>query len=203
MRVAPRLLTALLALAVASRGGAQQAPALGPTDGRDLPPTEIERVKVGDPAPDFTLARYGGGTVTLSSLRGRKQVVLVFYRGYWCPYCIRQLQELRTLLDADLARDTELLVVSIDGEQETRQAVGRIAADGVAPDFTFLSDPDHAVIARYGVLNPSSSRRGIPHPASFVIDRRGVVRWRDVHSDYRIRPTNAAILTGLKAARAP
>jgi peroxiredoxin len=177
---------------------AQPAPTLGPADGKELAPTDIERVAVGQPAPDFALARYGGGTLRLSQYRGQKNVVLVFYRGHWCPYCITQLKELRTLLDGELRTDAELLVVSIDGDAETRMAVARIGSDGVQPDFTFLSDPDHAVIDRYGVLNPSGSRRGIPHPAAYVIDKQGIVRWRDVQTDYKVRPTNAAILTALK-----
>jgi peroxiredoxin len=191
---------ALLSVAsfVTSPLTAQPAPMLGPVDGKDLAPTDIERVAVGQPAPDFALARYGGGTLRLSQYRGQKNVVLVFYRGHWCPYCITQLKELRTLLDAELRKDAELLVISIDGDAETRMAVARIASDGVQPDFTFLSDPDHAVIDRYGVLNPSGSRRGIPHPAAYVIDKQGVVRWRDVQTDYKVRPTNAAILTALK-----
>lgn len=173
---------------------------LGPVDGKDLEPTDIERIAIGKAAPDFTLARYGGGTVTLSQYRGKKNVVLVFYRGYWCPYCINQLREMRSLLSDELKKDTELLVVSIDGENETKMAVTRIAKDdGVQPDFSFLSDPEHAVIARYGVLNPAGSRKGIPHPATYVIDKKGVVRWRDVQTDYKIRPTNTAVLTALQS----
>jgi peroxiredoxin len=190
-----------LVAALASPLAAQSGPSLGPADGRDLAPTDIERVAVGAPAPDFTLTQYGGGSLTLSSFEGKKDVVLVFYRGYWCPYCVRQLKELRTLLDGTLKAETALLVVSIDGEKETQMAITRIAADGGQPDFTFLSDPDHAVIARYGVLNPSGSRRGIPHPAAYVIDRQGVVRWRDVQTDYKVRPTNAQIVSALEALR--
>lgn len=196
-----RLLRALLlpaALLSVAPLTAQSSPALGPVDGKHLAPTDIERVAVGQPAPDFALARYGGGTVTLSQFRGQKNVVLVFYRGHWCPYCITQLRELRTLLDPELRTDAELLVVSIDGDAETRMAVARIANDGVQPDFTFLSDPDHAVIDRYGVLNPSGSRRGIPHPAAYVIDKQGIVRWRDVQTDYKVRPTNSAIVAALR-----
>ena len=185
--------------AVAARTEGQQ---LGPADGKDLSPTAIDRVAIGTSAPDFTLARFGGGTVHLADFRGKRNVVMVFYRGYWCPYCIAQLKELRHLLDAELQKNTELLVISIDGENETRMTVSRVGADGVAPDFGFLSDPDHAVIARYGVLNPNGSRRGIPHPATFVVDRAGVVRWRDVQTDYKIRPTNDAILVALKGLAA-
>lgn len=56
---------------------------LGPVDGHDLPPSDLERVQVGDPAPDFTLASLAGPNVTLSDFQGDKNVVLVFYRGHW------------------------------------------------------------------------------------------------------------------------
>ena len=73
---------ALLALSAAVTV-AQVAPELGPTDGASLLPTDLGRVAVGSPAPDFTLESKDGGTVTLSSFRDRKNVVLVFYRGHW------------------------------------------------------------------------------------------------------------------------
>ena len=57
--------------------------ALGPADGRDLPGVDLERVQVGQPAPDFTLTSLAGPPVTLSDFRGIKNVVLVFYRGHW------------------------------------------------------------------------------------------------------------------------
>jgi hypothetical protein len=56
---------------------------LGPADGRELPPADTGRVKVGDIAPDFSLQSYDDGVVTLSDYRGQKNVVLVFYRGHW------------------------------------------------------------------------------------------------------------------------
>ena len=55
---------------------------LGPKDGGSLAPYDLERVQVGQPAPDFTLTAGNGGTASLSDYRG-KNVVLVFYRGYW------------------------------------------------------------------------------------------------------------------------
>jgi cytochrome oxidase Cu insertion factor (SCO1/SenC/PrrC family) len=56
---------------------------LGPKDGPDLAPTDLNRVKVGQEAPDFTLEAADGKPITLSEFRGKKNVVLVFYRGYW------------------------------------------------------------------------------------------------------------------------
>jgi cytochrome oxidase Cu insertion factor (SCO1/SenC/PrrC family) len=56
---------------------------LGPKDGANLQPTDLERVKVGDVAPDFTLENMDGRRVTLSEVYNKKKVVLVFYRGQW------------------------------------------------------------------------------------------------------------------------
>jgi peroxiredoxin (alkyl hydroperoxide reductase subunit C) len=74
--------TVALLVAAASALAAQQ-PRLGPKDGAGLPPTDTGRVKVGDAAPDFTLESLAGPVVSLSEFRGRKNVVLVFYRGHW------------------------------------------------------------------------------------------------------------------------
>lgn len=71
--------------------------------------------------------------------------------------------------------------------------------DGQPPDFLFLSDADHRVINRYGILNQSSAV--LPHPSTYVIDKGGIVRFRSVDVDYRRRPTNQQILDALKALR--
>ena len=90
------LLTAALALAGCAPGedaemeevpsesaGPYDEIPLGPVDDLDLPPTDLDRVQVGDVAPDFTLLSLEGPPVTLSSFRGSRKVVLVFYRGHW------------------------------------------------------------------------------------------------------------------------
>ncbi len=71
--------------------------------------------------------------------------------------------------------------------------------DGRPPGFIFLSDPGHRVIDRYGLLNPDG--RGWPHPATFVIDRLGIVRWELVEEDYRVRASNEQILDALARLR--
>ena len=76
------LLLALLAVfAFAPAPAAAQD--LGPADGRDLPAADLERVKVGDEAPLFTLDSYDDGRVELAHFLSDKNVVLVFYRGFW------------------------------------------------------------------------------------------------------------------------
>ncbi len=84
-RIRSRFLGLLTALVVwsAEIATGQVSPPLGPKDGAGLPTTDLARIAVGRPAPDFALESKDGGTVTLSSFRGRKDVVLVFYRGHW------------------------------------------------------------------------------------------------------------------------
>ena len=108
--------------------------------------------------------------------------------------------ELRALLPDDLEDETEIVTVSVDDREGMRLMIDRVAADdGVEPDFIMLSDPDHRVIDRYGLFNPDAPpNRPLPHPATFVIDKEGVVRYRFVEVDYRVRPTNEDILEVLK-----
>jgi peroxiredoxin len=93
-------------------------------------------------------------------------------------------------------RTTAILAVAVDTRAELQKMVDRIAkTDGRRPDYTFLSDPGHRVIDRYGLLNPSG--KGWPHPTVYVIDQRGVVRWKFVEVNYKVRPTNDMILRAL------
>jgi peroxiredoxin len=95
------------------------------------------------------------------------------------------------------------LAVAIDERDQIAQMIQRVAeTDGRLLEFPLLSDPDHAVIARYGLLNQSDPQaRPIPHPTVFIIDRDGVVRWKFIEINYRIRPTNEDILSALAGAQ--
>ncbi len=75
--------------------------------------------------------------------------------------------------------------------------------EGRPPSFRMLQDPDHAVVDRYGLFNEegSNENRLLPYPATFVIDREGVVRWKAVETDYRLRPTSENILAAIRYAR--
>jgi len=78
--------------------------------------------------------------------------------------------------------------------------VERVADDtgGAPTEYTLLSDPDAAVINRYGLFNQDDPRgRAIPHPTTYVIDREGVVHWKFTEVDYRIRPENEDVAAAL------
>jgi len=148
-------------------------------------------VSVGEEAPDFTLEDIQGNPVTLSATRGKVPTVLVFYRGYWCPFCAHQLSELRSLLKAD--EQVRVLAVSVDDHEKTKQLIDKIAADGNgAVNYTMLSDPGHKVIDAYGLHDPAydgTKFDGIPHPTVYVIDKNGRVAWAKVETDYKVRPS--------------
>ncbi len=95
---------------------------------------------------------------------------------------------------------TEILAVSVDDRERQQMMIDRVAEqDGVLIEYELLSDPDHAVIDRYGLFNHEDPRgREIAHPATFVIDRDGVVRYRFVEVDYRVRPTSEDVLQVLR-----
>jgi len=64
-------------------------------------------------------------------------------------------------------------------------------------DFPLLEDKGSKVIKRYGIYNPGS--KGWPHPSTYVIDSRGIVRWLAVETDFKKRPSNAQILQGIRS----
>jgi peroxiredoxin len=180
---------------LASAGISHMIPFLAERDTIDGRPA----VTVGEQAPDFTLTDLNGNQVTLSSWRGQSATVLVFYRGYWCPYCARQLAELRTLVKAN--ERIRLLALSVDDADKTRELVQKIKSDGNGPvTYTLLSDPGHKVIDGYGLHDPAydgTQFDGIPHPAVYVIDKTGTVTWAKVESDYKMRPSNSDIRAAL------
>ena len=101
------------------------------------------------------------------------------------------------MLDEHLKEGTEILAVAVDSKADLQKMVDRISKDDQKfPEFPFLSDVGHKVINRYGLLNPAG--RGWPHPATYVIDKKGIVRWKLVEVDYKARAANEQILEALK-----
>ncbi len=90
----------------------------------------------------------------------------------------------------------QILAVSIDSHEDSKKFLQKLKERFAGDlDFPMLEDKNHKVIDRYGILNPG---KGWPHPATYVIDKQGVLRWRFVEVDYRKRPTNEQILEALK-----
>jgi peroxiredoxin len=133
-------------------------------------------VEIGQEAPDFELPDQHGTPVKLSSFRGKKNVVLVFYPLAFSPVCSGELCGLRDSFPEATSRDdVELLTVSVDSF-----FTHRAWADAEKFEFPLLSDfwPHGAVAKSYGVFDED---KGLATRGTFVIDSRGVVRWKVVN----------------------
>jgi peroxiredoxin len=128
-------------------------------------------LSVGDVAPDFTLKDQNGQDVTLSSFRGAKNVVVVFYPFAFSGICTGELCEIRDNLGAFVSDDVQVLAISTD-----HMFSQRAWADKEGYFFPLLSDfwPHGAVAESFGVLN---DKAGAALRGTFLLDRDGVVRW--------------------------
>jgi peroxiredoxin len=142
-------------------------------------------VEVGSAAPDFALKDQHGEVVTLSSFRGRTNVVLVFYPFAFSGICTGELCEIRDNLSVFDDGDVQVAGISCD-PMHTLRAFARAEKY----DFPLLSDfwPHGEVARAYGVLNEAT---GAPRRGSFLVDREGVLRWALVHGPGEARPLAA------------
>jgi len=126
---------------------------------------------LGGPAPDFTLRDQFGQDVTLSSYRGSKAVVLVFFPYAFSGVCTGEMAGIRDRLAEFMTFDSEVLAISCDPVYSLRAFAD---ADGL--NFPLLSDfwPHGEVARRYGVFDEA---KGSPLRSSYVVDPDGNVRW--------------------------
>jgi alkyl hydroperoxide reductase subunit AhpC len=91
----------------------------------------------------------------------------------------------------------QILTVSIDSADDSKKFLQKLQERSPGDyDFPFLEDKGHKVIDRYGILNPTG--KGWPYPSIYVIDNKGIVRWKFVETSPAKRPTNEQILAELK-----
>jgi peroxiredoxin len=133
-------------------------------------------LKAGDEAPDFELRSHRGGTVKLSSFRGKKNVVLAFHPLAFTPVCANQMSVYQTDLSRFEAAGAVVLGVSIDAQP----AKAAWATSLGALSYDLLSDfhPHGQVAEQYGVFRP---KEGFSERAVFVIDRDGKIAWSRVY----------------------
>jgi peroxiredoxin len=132
-------------------------------------------LSVGDLAPDFELKDQHGQSVRLSSLRGHKAALVVFYPWAFSGVCGGELQALQARQDEIVSDEVALFTISTDPMYALRAF-----ADQHGFTFPLLSDfwPHGAVAAAYGVL---SDEVGIALRGTFLVDVDGIVRWSVLH----------------------
>ena len=148
-------------------------------------------LNIGDPAPDFTLATDSGGSITLSSLRGKK-VIVYFYPKDDTPGCTKQACGFRDALPDFTGADATIIGISKD----TVAAHDKFKEKYTLP-FTLASDPDGKVVDSFGSwvekMNYGKKYMGIDR-STFLIDGKGVVQgvWHKVKVDGHVDKVLAA-----------
>ena len=136
-------------------------------------------LEVGQPAPDFSLQSLNGDWVKLSQLKGNK-ILMIFYRGHWCPFCVGHLQDIQTLLPELEKRGYQVLAISPDDASGMQKMAERMDRP-----YEFLSDANLAVTDLYGIRRDEE----LPHPAMILLDEQSIVQWFYIGEDYKTRPS--------------
>ena len=162
------------AISDAYKGNIYQTGTLKPID-------SVLKVKVGVQAPNFSLPSVSGEKVSLSQFRGKKNVVLSFVPAAWTPVCSDQWPGYNIAKDIFNQYDAILLGITVDNIPTLFAWTNQMGQLW----FPVLSDfwPHGAVAKKYGVLRSS----GVSERALFVIDKKGMIRYIDVH-DINKRP---------------
>jgi peroxiredoxin len=164
----------VFAISDAYKGNIYQVGTLKPID-------SILKVKVGQPAPDFTLPAISGENISLSQFLGKKNVVLSFVPAAWTPVCSDQWPGYNIAKDIFNQNDAILLGITVDNIPTLFAWTNQMGQLW----FPVLSDfwPHGSVAKKYGVLRSN----GVSERALFVIDKKGIIRYIDVH-DINKRP---------------
>ena len=131
------------------------------------PQVALAKVQKGQRAPSFNLTTLKGDKVALSSLNG--QVVVVDFWAQWCEPCKRELPELDKLQKEYAGKGVTILTVNIDKQRDNAEKIVRM----LGLSLPVLLDPAGSVAATYDLPKM---------PSSYVIDKKGVVRF--VHEGY-------------------
>lgn len=163
--------------------------------GKLKPRDSVLKVKVGESAPDFTLPAVGGGKVSLGDYLGKKNVVISFVPAAWTPVCSDQWPGYNIVKDLFDQDDAVLLGITVDNIPTLYAWTTQMCGGEGKLWFPVLSDfwPHGAIADKYGVLRSD----GVSERAIFVIDKKGVIRYIDVH-DINDRPRLEDIMGALE-----
>jgi peroxiredoxin (alkyl hydroperoxide reductase subunit C) len=149
------------------------------------------KVKIGEPAPDFTLPSVSGEKISLSRYRGKKHVVISFVPAAWTPVCSDQWPGYNIVKEIFDANEAVLLGITVDNIPTLYAWTNQMGDLW----FPVLSDfwPHGAVAEKYGVLRSS----GVSERALIFIDKNGIIQDIQV-SDINVRPDLAQCATTLE-----
>jgi peroxiredoxin len=163
-------------------------------------------------APDFRAKDQNGVEIRLKDQVKKGKVVLVFYRGQWCPYCNKFLSRLEDSLLLIKEKGATLIAVSPEKPENVTKTVEKTKAE-----YSILHDEGLKIMKAYDVefelqenmitryrnagidveKNNGTNGKYLPVPAVYVIDEESTVIYRFFEQDYKKRPTVAEILQKL------
>jgi peroxiredoxin len=172
-----------------------------------------EGLFINSKAPEFKAKDQAGTEVTLKELRKKGPIVLVFYRGNWCPYCNRELKRFQDSLQLIADKGAQVVAITPEAGEGIAKTVEKTGAT-----FPILFDPEVKIARSYQVafevdektatryksfgndlllINQQKGKPVLPVPAVYIINKEGSVIYRFFEADYRKRPSVKDILAQL------
>ncbi|QEG35196.1 peroxiredoxin-like family protein [Bythopirellula goksoeyrii] len=169
-------------------------------------------LKVGDHAIDGELVDADGNKILLSDLWKKNPLVVIWYRGGWCPICMRHLSGIQEAMPEIEKAGAKIVAIAPEKPEMTKQT-----AENNGFDFLLLSDQGNELGEKYGVvfkLDPDTATRyqqmfdlakyngdssmRLPVPVAYVINQEGVITFAYVEPDYKQRVKPEDIINALK-----
>jgi len=170
---------------------------------------QVRPISADNAAPSASMRTADGATVTMTSVYQQKPTVLVFYRGGWCPFCNKHLEEVGR--NADALRDMGFQIIGISPDKPSELAK---TVDKTHVDYTLLSDADAELIKAFGLAfevdQPTRTKykgygidleaasgyehHALPVPAVYLIDTDGQIQFAHWDADYKSRLSGEAII---------
>ena len=171
-----------------------------------------EGLFINSKAPDFKGTDQNNEEVRLKDLLKKGNVVLVFYRGQWCPYCNRQLSRLEDSLQFILDKGAQLVAVTPEKPESISKTIEKTKAH-----YPIIFDKDLKIMKAYNVAfevpentlnrymsggldivsNNGSNGKYLPVPAVYIINQQMEIIYRFFDTDYKKRPSVMELLSHL------
>lgn len=171
-----------------------------------------EGLFIASKAPDFKAKDQNGKEIRLKDLLKEGKVVLVFYRGYWCPYCNKELSKLQDSLQLIKDKGATLIAVSPEKQENISKTIEKTKAE-----YSILHDEGLKIMKAYEVefevpentitryrnagidigKNNGDNGNLLPIPAVYIIDKESTITYRFFEPDYKKRPTVLDLLNNL------
>tara|TARA_R110002072_G_scaffold64203_2_gene159192 strand:+ start:31773 stop:32393 length:621 start_codon:yes stop_codon:yes gene_type:complete len=176
-------------------------------------PDKISPLMVGASVPNAKVWSLSGKELNLTDILTKKKSILIFYRGGWCPYCNRQLQGIRKIEKKLKRLGYQVIGISPDSYKNVQATKTKnkfsyqVYSDSslnVAKAFGLafrVDDATNKKYINYGIdllAASGETHRGLPVPAVYLIDKKGVVKFNYVNPNYKIRLNEKILLTAAR-----